>query len=155
MADAHDPPGPGRGTSLTLLDRLRDNQSDAWGRLVYLYGPLVRYWCGRWGVGGADAEDVSQEVFRAVATGLANFRRDRPGDTFRGWLFGVTRNLARTHRRRAGRQPQAAGGTDAHLRLQGAAAAPEPAEADDPPAELNALYRRALELVRVEFEAKT
>lgn len=47
-------------------------------------------WCGCKGVHGPDAEDVAQDVFRAVMTGLHGFRRDRPGDSFRAWLRGIT-----------------------------------------------------------------
>lgn len=145
-------------TSLTLLGRLRGDEPDAWSRLVFLYAPLVRGWAARRGVVGADAEDVEQEVFRAVAGGLAAFRRDRPGDTFRGWLFGVTRHALLHHHRRAGRQPRAGGGTDCRERLD-AVAAPEPAEClpddGDSPDEATALYRRGLELVKGEFEGRT
>jgi DNA-directed RNA polymerase specialized sigma24 family protein len=81
-----------RGTSLTLLERLRGNEQAAWHTTVHLYMPLVAHWCARAGVKGADADDVIQEVFRAAAASLPNFRRDRPGDTFRGWLRGITRH---------------------------------------------------------------
>jgi RNA polymerase sigma-70 factor (ECF subfamily) len=145
---------PDGGTSLSLLQRLRASDGDAWHRLVRLYGPLVLYWCGRWGVAGADAEDVSQEVFRAVASRLADFRRDRPGDTFRGWLRAITRNQLLIHQRRRGRNPEAAGGSDAQLLINGVPA-PLSDQEEDPLTELNGLYRRAVELVRAEFEAKT
>src|SRR5258708_5466339 len=142
MSAPHDPAGdPARsGSSVTLLGRLRVNEADAWRRLVYLYGPLLRAWFGRWGLDGADADDVAQEVFQAMAAGLATFRRDRPGDTFRGWVYGVARIQALQYFRRAGRQPRATGGTEANLRLHDLAA-PDEAHPDDPPAELNALYR--------------
>jgi RNA polymerase sigma-70 factor (ECF subfamily) len=146
---------PDGATSLTLLGRLRAADGDAWTRLVALYGPLVRYWLGRGGVTGADADDLAQEVFREVAQALPAFRRDRPGDTFRGWLRGVTRIALLRHGRAAGRQPRAAGGTDALEHLQAIPAAAPADDEDDEPAERNALYRRALELVRGEFEAKT
>ena len=114
------PPAHGsqQATSLTLLDRLRTNDDDAWRTMVKLYGPLVHHWCVRGGVRGADGDDVAQEVFRAAATSLEAFRRDRPGDSFRGWLRGITRNMVLQHFRRGRRHPTAAGGTDAHLRLQ-------------------------------------
>ncbi|MGZ0169074.1 MAG: hypothetical protein ACKVHE_05935 [Planctomycetales bacterium] len=32
-------------TSLSLLARVKCNDSDAWQRLVNLYSPLVDYWC--------------------------------------------------------------------------------------------------------------
>jgi RNA polymerase sigma-70 factor, ECF subfamily len=158
-------PGPGEPprsrsavppTSLTLLERLRANEGDAWQVMVRLYTPLVYHWCARGGVRGADADDVLQEVFRAAAGHLGNFRRDRPGDSFRGWLRGITRNMVLAHFRRAGRQPQAHGGTAAFLKLQDVADAPAPPPADaDPAAELDGLRRRALELVRSEFEDRT
>jgi RNA polymerase sigma-70 factor (ECF subfamily) len=144
----------GPATSLSLLERARARDGEAWRRLVHLYHPLVLGWCGRTGVAGADAEDVAQEVFLAAAAGLGSFRRDRPGDTFRGWLRGITRNKVLEHFRRTGRQPRAAGGSDAGRRL---AEMPDPLDDpdDDDRDEIARLYRRALELVRGEFEAKT
>ena len=59
-----------------------------------------------------------QEVFAAVAAGLGGFRHDRPGDTFRGWLRGITRNQVLLHFRRNQGRPQAEGGSDALGRLQ-------------------------------------
>src|SRR5947209_6523065 len=90
-------PRPNPATSLSLLQRARGRDQDAWGRLFYLYRPFVLYWCGRWGVHAEDADDVSQEVFRAAADGLGAFRHDRPGDTFRGWLRGITHNKVLMH----------------------------------------------------------
>jgi RNA polymerase sigma-70 factor (ECF subfamily) len=161
MSDAERMPGataPPGGTSLTLLQRLRTNEADAWREMVYLYTPLVYRWCAGLGVRGADADDVSQEVFRAAAAGLAGFRRERSGDTFRGWLRGITRNMVLLHFRHQGRGPQASGDTGVRLQLQEVvdpASLPTDAEEDDPPAELDGLYRRALELVRREFEERT
>lgn len=101
----------------------------------------------------ADVEDVSQEVFAAAAAGLAGFRRDRPGDTFRGWLRGIARNQVRLHFRRA-RGPAAEGGTDARGELlQAADPVADPGEEES--AEIGEVYRRAVELVRGEFEGRT
>jgi RNA polymerase sigma-70 factor (ECF subfamily) len=147
--------GSQQATSLTLLDRLRSNDDTAWHTMVKLYSPLVHHWCGRGGVRGADADDVAQDVFRAAAASMEAFRRDRPGDSFRGWLRGITRNMVLQHFRRDGRQPAAAGGTDAHLRLQAVAADCDPDDEDDPLEELDGLRRRALDLVRGEFEDRT
>jgi RNA polymerase sigma-70 factor (ECF subfamily) len=148
--------GPGgrreQGTSLSLLQRIRTNDQDAWRRLVQLYTPLVRYWCGRWGVRADALDDLVQEVFQAAASSLPSFRRDRPGDTFRGWLRGISRNVFLMHLRRSTRQPQASGGSDAFALLQ---EVPDGAADNDPPPEVNGLYRRALEQVRSEFEERT
>ena len=160
--DLSDPAGATRPahtparTSLTLLQRLRDNQPEAWRVVVGLYTPLVYHWSARRGVRGADAEDVAQEVFQAAAAGLARFRREREGDSFRGWLRGITRNILLQHFRRADRQPRASGGTDALARLQEVAEAETPeSDADDSPSELETLRRRALELVRGQVEERT
>ena len=148
-------PTPDRQTSLSLLQRLRTSDEDAWRRLVHLYGPLVRHWCLRWGVASPDIDDISQEVFLVVANRLSDFRRDRPGDTFRGWLRTITRNHLLNHLRRSSQAPNAAGGSEARRLLDNVAAQTTSDADEDPQAELNGLYRRAVELVRGEFEAKT
>jgi RNA polymerase sigma-70 factor (ECF subfamily) len=139
-------------TSLTLLERVRGRDGEAWRRLVHLYGPLVIRWCNSSGVRGQDADDVQQEVFQAVAAGVETFRRDRPGDTFRGWLRVITRRKVLDHFRRRDRHPEAQGGTDAQRQLQQIAEQDLP---DDTAEDLTGLYHRALELVRGEFEART
>src|SRR5262249_24710383 len=119
MAEPHDrEPSPQAHpvTSMSLLQRARGNDPDAWSRLFRLYRPCVLYWCGRWGVPAQDGEDVAQEVSRAAAAGLGEFRRDRPGDSFRGWLRGITRNMVLQYFRRADSQAVAAGGSEAYLR---------------------------------------
>jgi RNA polymerase sigma-70 factor (ECF subfamily) len=141
-----------RPTSLTLLERARNRDNEAWHRLVHLYAPLVTSWCERSGLQGQDSDDVCQDVFGAVAAHLDTFRRDRPGDTFRGWLRTITRNKLLDHFRRRQNQAEAQGGTDAQRQLQQVAEQPWP---DDSEQDLGALYRRALELVRGEFEAQT
>jgi RNA polymerase sigma-70 factor (ECF subfamily) len=148
-------PPPDRPTSLTLLQRLRADESGAWERLVGLYRPLVLFWCGRWGVRGPDADDLAQEVFQTAAAKLGEFRRDRPGDTFRGWLRGITRNKLLAHGRKAREEQPGVGGSTAKLRLQ---EVPDPTpddDPDDPPGEVSALLRRAVDLVRGEFEPDT
>jgi RNA polymerase sigma-70 factor (ECF subfamily) len=146
------PDAPDEGTSLTLLQRLRANEPAAWEAVVRLYSPLVWHWCSRSGVRGADADDVTQEVFAAAAARLAHFRRDRPGDSFRGWLRGITRNLLLLHLRRRSREPVGDGGADCLDRLQ---ALPEPETDEEDRAEAGLVYRRAVEMVRGEFEERT
>jgi RNA polymerase sigma-70 factor (ECF subfamily) len=147
-------PGPDT-TSPSLLVRVQGNEAGAWERLVELYAPLVYHWCSRCDLSPEDTADVFQEVFRSVAEHIGTFRRDRAGDTFRGWLRTITRNKVRDHFRRLRDQPRARGGTDAQLRLQ---AVPEPELSDADPAEEGILHqqlRRALESIRGEFEERT
>src|SRR5262249_16505372 len=105
-------PGPrSAATSLTLLQRLLDNEPEAWRTMVNFYTPLLYHWCARGGVRGADAGDGVKEVFGVASSRLDKFRREREGDSFRAWLRGITRNMLLVHFRRASRQPQASGGS--------------------------------------------
>lgn len=136
-------------TSLSLLDRVRDG--DGWPRFVAVYRPLIVAWCRRGGAGD-DSEDVAQEVLLAVAGGLTDFRRGRDG-AFRAWVRGITRHKLLDHFRRRDRQPAAAGGTAAFEAVRDL---PDPTPgSDDDTAETSGLYRRALELIRGEFEERT
>lgn len=140
-------------TSLTLLDRVRDRDEVAWERLVELYAPLVRHWCRRSDLGPEDTADVFQEVFRAVAEKVEGFRRDRDGDTFRGWLRTITRNKVRDLFRRRAERPRARGGTDAQLRIE---ATPDPlVEDDEESSVMQQSLHAALRWVRGDFEERT
>ena len=74
---------------------------------------MVFLWCRQWGLSVHDAADVVQEVWTTVAMHLADFRRERPEDTFRGWLWTITRNKLRDRVRRWRNRACAVGGTDA------------------------------------------
>jgi RNA polymerase sigma-70 factor (ECF subfamily) len=145
-------------TSLSLLERVRARDPAAWAQLVNLYGPLVYGWCRRAELQPADAADVGQEVFAAVARAIGGFRHDRPGATFRGWLYVITRNKLRD--RAAAPGAVGTGGSDAQRRLAEVHAG-QPDEATEPgadPEEANgrkALCRRAIECIRGEFEPRT
>jgi RNA polymerase sigma-70 factor (ECF subfamily) len=142
------------GTS--LLVRVRALEPDAWRRLVRIYGPVVYRWCIGAGVRGEDAADVGQEVFRAVADGIANFRRERPADTFVGWLRTITRHKIADLRRRQATDPEAVGGTDFQLRISQLPDTHDPLD-DEPDAQQvhSLLFHRALEILQSEFEPRT
>jgi RNA polymerase sigma-70 factor, ECF subfamily len=144
-----------QGTSLTLIERARLRDEGAWARIILLYTPLVRMWCLRSGLQDNDADDVVQDVFRAALAGFDDFHRDGPGDTFRGWLRVITRNSLALHFRRKGRSPSASGGSEAFSRLLEVSDPSVNLPDDDPPSELRELHRRALDLVRAEFEDRT
>jgi RNA polymerase sigma-70 factor (ECF subfamily) len=146
--------GAGQPTPLSLLERVRSNDADAWRRLMELYRPLVLFWCTRGGVAVDDAEDVAQGVFAAAAADLCGFRRDRPGDTFRGWLRVVTRNQVALHFRRNRDHVAAEGGSGAWEKLA-SVADPLAVAGEDEQAEVNQLHRRAVDHVRGEFEERT
>ena len=149
-------------TSLSLLERVKAQDESAWQRLVYLYSPLVYSWCRRADLSSEDSSDVVQEVFAAVAANIARFRRQRPGDTFRGWLRVIARNKIRLHFRLQGDQPRAPGGTDAHIRIQHVADQQAEQQLDetgplavDDTDEVHDLLHWGVELARNAFEDRT
>lgn len=165
MTDASEPRRPGGSTSHSLLSEARMADPAAWERLVTLYAPLVASWCRRWGVPSQDIVDVLQDVFSAVAVHLGRFRKDRPGDTFRGWLIVISRNKTRDYFQRRSREPDAVGGTEASARLQGIQ---DPASDENAQLDLaitgesstydlvfNDVLLRALESIRGEFHERT
>ena len=141
-------------TSPSLLVRVQGNEAGAWTRFVDLYAPLVYHWCRRADLGPEDVADVFQDVFGSVAEHIGRFRRDRVGDSFRGWLRTITRTKIIDHLRRLENKPRAAGGTDAQMRFQ---AVPDPLQEADPAEDdvLHQQLRQTLETLRGEFEERT
>ena len=83
------------GTSLTLLERARQNDELAWQQLVDLYAPAIYVRCRKsWQLEAADAENIGQEVFLSVSRKLKDFERIRSG-SFRKWLWTITDNKCR------------------------------------------------------------
>ena len=148
------PSKAGEATSSSLLERARCHDPLAWAKLVDLYSPLLWRWCRRWNLKPDDVEDVCQEVFRAVDGALPRFRRDRPGDSFRGWLRTITRNKVLDFWQRT--QVGGIGGSSAMGRLNDLADpnAEMIVEAEDEQ-EVGILHRRAIQLMRSEFEDRT
>lgn len=130
-------------TSAGLVAGVQQGDPEAWKRLARVYAPLVYHWCRRRGLQASDAEDVVQNVFLTVAKRIAEFRRDRPGDSFRGWLWGITRNKLgdwlRTQKDKAKPLEEIA--------------APEPDP--DAPEMMGPLCRRALDVICGEFEDRS
>ena len=108
--------GPGE-TSSTLLVRLKAKDPEAWRRFVYLYSPRVYRWCRRAGLREADAADVGQEVFQAVAGAIGTFHHDQKGDSFRGWLRTITHNKVLDFDRRQPPSASGVGGSAGQARL--------------------------------------
>jgi len=120
VIDANVPDGRGGpGTSSSLLLRLQapEEDAEAWRRFVGLYRPLLLRWCQISRLQPADAEDVTQDVFRTVREKIAGFRRDPTRGTFRGWLRTITRHAICDLARARVREQQGAGGSDAYAHL--------------------------------------
>jgi RNA polymerase sigma-70 factor (ECF subfamily) len=106
-------------TRASLLIRLRDPRDErAWSEFVDIYEPLVLSLARRRGLRGADADDLAQEVFSAVAAAIGRWDLDPARGSFRGWLFTVARNLTVDLLATRRRQPRGTGETDARRLLE-------------------------------------
>lgn len=151
--DHVDPEG---STSSRLLERARVFDAGAWQQLSDLYGPLIYRWARRQGLPAEDSADVVQEVFRSLAAHIESFRKERSGDSFRGWLWTITRNKIHDHFRRLGRDPRGIGGTDAHRQFLSAAAPDVPSIGESNAAgPINIPLHLAMEAIQGEFGERT
>lgn len=140
-------------TSLNLLAGARSQDARAWQRLAQLYEPLIQQWCRVSQLPAADIPDVTQDVLAAVWKSLGEFRKTKPGDSFRGWLKTITRNKIRDHFRK--RRTQGIGGSTAHLQFQELADVLPDDDSSTSFYEEREVFLRALELIRGEFETRT
>ncbi len=98
-------------TRASLILRLPDAQDvAAWEELVELYGPLLFRLALRQGLQPADADDLVQEVFTAVARSVSQWLERPDRGKFRAWLARIARNTAVNLLTRRTTQPLAAGG---------------------------------------------
>ena len=143
-------------TSISLIERARESDPEAWRRLCVVYGPLVYRWARVVGFQDSDAADLGQEVFRTVASRLESFEKDRPGSTFRGWLKSITRNKIGDHLRRREKYAQPIGGTTAiELWHQIPDELSDGSTSDAPFDAEQVTLHRLLETIRLEFEQST
>jgi RNA polymerase sigma-70 factor (ECF subfamily) len=139
-------------TRRSLLIRLRDPADErAWSEFTELYGPLVHRLARRRGLQEADAQDLVQDVFGAVARAIDRYDPDPNKGSFRGWLSRIARNLIINLLAARRRQPQGTGDTDMQRHLE---AQPDPAGEDSILFEAEYrghLIRWAAERIRGEF----
>jgi len=143
-------------TRWSLLVRLRDPHDEpAWTEFTEIYGPLISRLARRKGLQDADAADLVQDVFCAVAKAIEREAYDPAKGSFRGWLFSIARNLAVTFLIARDRHPRGTGDTGMNGILE---ARPAPSAEDS--AIFDAEYQRQLlywaaEQVRGEFSELT
>lgn len=133
----HTEPFPGDQSSLPppvtiptgLLGGVLRGDPDAWQRLVYLYVPLVLYWCRQRGLEDTPAEEAACEVFHVVAARLGEWTAGTSDGSFRTWL----RRLV-------------------HDYLNDLRPVPGVESAGEEVVERCLLYRRTLDLLYAEFE---
>ncbi len=113
-------------TRASLLLRLRDPQdAAAWREFLELYAPLVYGYARKQGLQDADAADLSQEVFRAVAGTIGRLDYDASRGRFRNWLFTIVRRRLASWRAAHARRPAGSGDSAVQVLLQQYPAAEE------------------------------
>jgi RNA polymerase sigma-70 factor (ECF subfamily) len=136
-------------TSISLLQQLRQGGSEVWAGAIKLYAPLVFKWCRSSGLSEVDSEDVGQNVFLSAFHGFPRFRKDREGDTFRGWLRRITQRKISDFRTGKRRQPIS---IDEPTLLYADPIAE--LNADDAPEDLKLLALRAVEILQTQFSSE-
>lgn len=154
----------GYTTSSEMLAGAREGNAESWRLLVNLYAPLVMYWCRRGfpprqefpalcGVPGADAGDVVQEVFLLVSKKMKAFVRDGQPAAFRRWLYSITGIKVLEYWTSPANPVDGISWID-QISQTGPLPAEDPSDTNDVHGRI-VLLRRALELIRPEFEPRT
>jgi RNA polymerase sigma-70 factor (ECF subfamily) len=121
-------------TRPSLLLRLGDPEDRlAWQQFVELYGSLVYGFARQRDLQDADAADLTQEVLLAIAQTAGRWHYDPQRGSFRGWLYGITRNKIAQFFHNRQSQPLGSGNSSIQQRL---------AEEPDPEPELEATWER-------------
>jgi RNA polymerase sigma factor (sigma-70 family) len=119
-------------TPLSLLDRLcQQPDEEAWRRLDDLYRPLLQRWLLRDPTLGTEAEDLIQEVMRALFEELPRFRHNRRKGAFRSYLRQITLHRLQAFWRSRGNRP---------VQLQGESGDSQLMELEDPSSGLSRLW---------------
>jgi RNA polymerase sigma-70 factor (ECF subfamily) len=141
-------------TNPELLARIKDNSNEAaWREFIQIYRPLVYGFCINHQLQVADANDVTQEVMKAISRSIANFEYDPKKGRFRSWLFTVTRSKFNNFLESRYKHPQGSGDTEM-LRFIEDQPAREEAEDWDKEFKRQTLAS-AMEAVELEFAPKT
>ena len=143
-------------TRLSLLVRIQDPRDErAWTEFVEIYEPVVYRIARHKGLQDADAAELTQEVFLAVAAAIRRWEPDPARGKFRTWLFRIARNLIINSVAARRRHPQGTGDTGFLARLE---EEPAPAGADSVLLDQEykrELFRWAAERIRGEFRDPT
>ncbi len=84
-----------------LFKRLRSGEREAFAVLLDRYGPRVQQLARRYAFNGADAEDLTQEIFVDLFKSVAGFRGESKLET---WIYRVALNHCLRHRENKARE---------------------------------------------------
>ena len=141
-------------TRQSLIARIQDHADEsAWTEFLGVYRPIIYRMVRRRGMQDADADDVVQRVFMAVAKAVNRWQPGKDRPPFRAWLITITRNAIT--KALARQRPDRGAGSTSILEMLRA----KPAE-DDAVAELRResrqeVIRWAADQIRPEFSPVT
>jgi RNA polymerase sigma factor (sigma-70 family) len=143
-------------TRRSLVLRLRDPRDEAaWAEFVAIYEPLIYRLARKKGLQDADAQDLCQEVFRAVAGAIERWDPDPAKGRFRAWLFRIARNLLVNFLRSQRRYVRGSGSTSVQELLEAEPTRDAQAEAEFQAEFQRRAFRWAAEQVKTEFADST
>jgi RNA polymerase sigma-70 factor (ECF subfamily) len=143
-------------TRHSLVLRLRNPADEAaWAEFVGIYEPLVYGLARRKGLQDADARDLCQEVFRAVAGAIERWDPDPAKGKFRAWLFRIARNLLVNFFTDQRRHPRGTGSTSVQELLEARPTSDAQSEAEFAAEFKRQAFRWAAEQVKHEFTDST
>jgi RNA polymerase sigma-70 factor (ECF subfamily) len=152
-------------TSLSLLERVRQDDPEAWRKFCAFYGPVVYRWARRSELQPEDAADIVQEVFCSAASSIGLFNHSGSKAAFRGWLRTITRNKIVDHVRKQASSPikasaaieRLAGPEDNHENEEDVSEDEigEDNASEDDLLVVSTVVRRAIDLMQTEFEETT
>lgn len=156
MANTKFVAGPsGSSSSSSFLHRVVDRDASAWRRVADMFCPQVYSWARGAGLQPCDAADVMQATFLAAYKGIASFDNTAANATLRGWLWTITKSKIADHFRRRTKQPEAAGGSDAHAQLMQVAIPDYDCESTSAVGLATTAVRAILKEIESDFEPRT
>jgi RNA polymerase sigma-70 factor (ECF subfamily) len=143
-------------TRASLLLRLRDPRDGAaWGEFVDLYAPLIYAYARKQGLQDADAVDLSQEIFSAVASTVGQLEYDPSRGSFRNWLFTIVWRRLSNWRRAQRIRPRGSGDSSIQQVLEQCPAPEEAMEAEWETQWQRRVFAWACEQVRLDVTEAT
>ncbi|WP_422930216.1 RNA polymerase sigma factor [Singulisphaera sp. PoT] len=141
-------------TRHSLIVKLRDPaDTAAWREFASLYEPLVYRIARRKGLQDADAQDLTQEVFQALARSIDSW--DPARGSFRAWVSQITRNLLINLLARGNKFARGSGSTTVQFLLQEQPANDPSATAAFEDEHRRRVFQWAAERVQGEFNPAT
>jgi len=142
-------------TRASLILRLQDaGDLAAWDEFAAIYGPVVFSVATSRGFQVADAENLVQEVFMAVASSVSDWLQRDDRGSFRAWLLRIARNAAVDMITQRATRTLGRDGSEAQVHLANLPAPSELSSALDLEYERKA-FQRAAERVRASVAERT